>query len=407
MREFRMSQFWTEPFNPVLPTVMSDDLTYYEFVKKIFDHYKGLQMETHKQFRWVNERFQKDEAELALLNQKVELLNQKWMTHHDNILALSKAYTDKNISILENYTNGQLIQLNNRITDNVRNILNKQTADFQNLSGRIKEWSDILNNNIKIVDSKLQPLKSELKIYTDLKFSECKGLIAQHREEVDTKIELIKGDVTAVETKLTEMQATVIKLNLSLEKELKQEIANALEELRNQVADINGNDILVTDPTDGKKNNLRNTLSNIYENPWWAKITAEEYDSMGLNASAYDSRKITAIDYDSHARFIFFDELYMKEWWEALKEYQAEFINGLQELNAKLKMRNPITGRITDMKEVIYDILDKLHNEWNYTANEYDHLKVQAGNFDGRGITAFEYDFFAKKYLNNIPAEAA
>lgn len=404
MKKFLMSQFWTEPFNPVLPTVESDDLTYYEFVKKIFYHYHELVKTLESVFRGIDSRFEDNEKDLEFLRKKVEELNQKWLLHHDRILEQAMEYTDKRNVVLKNYIDHEVTELTNSLDSFFKTLSQRDTENFNALMRRIEENTAMLSIAVKQVDDKLGPLKSELQTYTNKAFHIANIKLHEHIKVADSQFAEMSGEILILESKMNALKLQIINMYDALDSKLTEQIAEALEELKNQVADINGNDILVTDPTTGKSNNLRNTLANVYSGLWWAKITAKDYDAMKLNASAYDSRKITAIDFDTHARFIFFDELYLKKWWEALKEYQAEYIRGMQELNEKLTMRNPITGRISDLKDVIYDILDKLHNEWNYTANEYDHLKSTAGRFDGSKITAFEYDFFAKKYLNNIPA---
>lgn len=402
MRNFMMSNFWTQPFNPVLPTVDDDTLSYYEFVKKIFYHYNDLQREIKKQFDWVNNQFDQDAKEIFELAQRIDDLNQKWITHHDTLLQLANKYTDSQISSIKNYTDIQLSVLDRNINSVMTTLQKADRDNFASLMQRISDNTAMLNNNIKIVDSKLKPLKQELQTYTNKAFHIANVLLHDYIELNDTEIAKINTDINLLETKLNTIKTQNLELYYNLDKKLTGQIANALEDLKNQVADINGNAILVTDPTSGKRNNLKDTLANIYSVPWWAKITTKEYDSMLLTTKNYDERKIRTIDYDSHARFIFFDELYLKKWWDALLDYNDSFNKQIDDINKRLIMRNPISGKYTTIPITIYDIVNKLHNEYKLTTKAYDDLMLKAGAYDGASLTIFEYDFYAKNFLMHI-----
>lgn len=390
---FMESPFWTQPFNPPLPTVMADELSYYEFVKKIFYHYKGLQDAVKQAFT--------EAGNLILANeQAIRELEVRFAGHQDTLLKISREYTD---SLFNRAIAGQVemdVRLNRKIDSNFKALSTQMTANYNYTLSIITENYRKLEGLIQNVDAKLAPLKQELKAYTDAQLIPLHDEIKKHKAEVDAEISLLYTDIDRIALEIDKFYARFIVFQTDVRKEVKEELEKAVEELKHQCAQLNGNAILVTSPVTGKLTSLYTTLVEIYSGLWWARITATEYDSMKLTAAAYDSRKIKALDYDTHARFIFFRELYMMPYIEKFEQWNQDYILGMQELNRKLTMRNPITGRVTSMQEVIYNILDKLHNEWKLTAQQYDLLNLQAAAYDALRMTAFEYDFFAKKHIS-------
>lgn len=70
---------------------------------------------------------------------------------------------------------------------------------------------------------------------------------------------------------------------------------------------------------------------------------------------------------------------------------------------------NPINGKLEPIQTVINALYQLMRVE-ALTAYEYDSLKLTAGEYDKyivhsipRGLTAFEYDFYGKKYLHYHP----
>lgn len=62
-------------------------------------------------------------------------------------------------------------------------------------------------------------------------------------------------------------------------------------------------------------------------------------------------------------------------------------------------MINPITGEYEDVRNVVDDIVSYFHTQDSLTAQEYDTLDLTAGYYDGKQISAYDYDFNGKTLL--------
>lgn len=62
-------------------------------------------------------------------------------------------------------------------------------------------------------------------------------------------------------------------------------------------------------------------------------------------------------------------------------------------------MINPITGVYEDVRNVVDDIVSYFHTQDSLTASEYDLLDMTAGYYDGKQLSAYDYDFNGKTLL--------
>ena len=62
-------------------------------------------------------------------------------------------------------------------------------------------------------------------------------------------------------------------------------------------------------------------------------------------------------------------------------------------------MINPITGEYEDVRNVVDDIVSYFHTQDSLTAQEYDTLDLTAGYYDGKQLSAYDYDFNGKTLL--------
>lgn len=62
-------------------------------------------------------------------------------------------------------------------------------------------------------------------------------------------------------------------------------------------------------------------------------------------------------------------------------------------------MINPITGEFEDVRNVVDDIVYYFHTGDSLTASEYDTLDLTATYYDGKQISAYDYDFNGKTLL--------
>lgn len=123
---------------------------------------------------------------------------------------------------------------------------------------------------------------------------------------------------------------------------------------------------LVTNPVYNSIGTLKNTLSDMYYGITRAGVTAYEYDKMKLSANKYDNNAHKAIDYDTGSRFIFHDKIY--------------------------GVFSAFTGLFSSVEQAFFEIYAKMQENAK-TAQEYDALALTATAYDGKNLSAYNYNW--------------
>lgn len=122
----------------------------------------------------------------------------------------------------------------------------------------------------------------------------------------------------------------------------------------------------VTNPVYNSIGTLKNTLSDMYYGITRAGVTAYEYDKMKLSANKYDNNAHKAIDYDTGARFIFHEKIY--------------------------GVFSAFTGLFSSIEQAFFEIYAKMQVNAK-TAQEYDALALTATAYDGKNLSAYNYNW--------------
>lgn len=122
----------------------------------------------------------------------------------------------------------------------------------------------------------------------------------------------------------------------------------------------------VTNPVYNSIGTLKNTLSDLYYGITRAGVSAYEYDKLNLSADKYDNNAHKAIDYDTGARFIFHEKIY--------------------------GVFSAFTGLFSSVEQVIFEIYAKMQENAK-TAQEYDALALTATAYDGKNLSAYNYNW--------------
>lgn len=122
----------------------------------------------------------------------------------------------------------------------------------------------------------------------------------------------------------------------------------------------------VTNPVYNSIGTLKNTLSDMYYGITRAGVTAYEYDKLKLSADKYDNKAHKAIDYDTGARFIFHEKIY--------------------------GVFSAFTGLFSSVEQAIFEIYAKMQENAK-TAQEYDALALTATAYDGKILSAYNYNW--------------
>ena len=146
-----------------------------------------------------------------------------------------------------------------------------------------------------------------------------------------------------------------------------------INELKNELANLTT--VYVFNPVRGRITDVNTAINDLYS--LWSELfglSAFEYDALNLTASEYDGKYLSAIQYDIFGKLLLYKD-------------------------DRFYMFNPITGRYELIKEVVYKLAELHYGENSYTCTEYDALDLTATVYDGKNVTAYNFDWNGKDYL--------
>lgn len=348
----KLSKFWAQPFNPVLPTVFSDDLSYYEFVKKIFLEVQ----EFEKSFEGVFEEIENEFSKVY------SYVNELIKTETYDILNQTEAYTDSEINLLKTNI---AIELNNLEIKLNNHILNAD-QNFKEFSKKLQDLDTKFSDQIEAMNTDFNNLRSEV----------ISRLLSFESEFLAFKSDMINWRYN-----------TAIELSDYFQKEFTR--------LELKLQNMNENMLFVTDPTTGEINTLKQTLQNIWNGFNIGGVSAGDYDNMQISAGEYDSLNVTADKYDHYGKFVFFDQIFglnLQKQIDALKLKQKELLE-------YMKGYSNISGKKMPWYDMVYELVTTFHKEDALTASDYDTMNLLAGNYNGQQISAKEYDFYGRNVI--------
>lgn len=242
------------------------------------------------------------------------------------------------------------------------------------------EYEELLER-VRNIENEIDTFESEVeRMFADLDTSIHADFNAL-KEENQRELQSALAEFTLMFTELrTELESDIASMKI--------EIANLINYLNDQIANINQNvidyvndrlndfiahlpdyeNLIVYNPVVGEQTNVQTAINDLYLMFAIYGITAEQYDSLQLTASEFDSKEISAKEYDMLA-------------YELLGYPDPRYY-----------MRDPFTGKFEENKIVILKLAD-LHR-MALTASEYDALEIPAETFDGLQLTAYYFDWY-------------
>lgn len=265
----------------------------------------------------------------------------------------------------------------------------KLIKEYDSIKQEIDEAIDFINNFHYIIDQeiddkfaiefgKLKKSIDSLIGYIDVENNRLKQLIDNNANNIDILFRSqddLATDLAHQTVRLsrlyTELQDEINKCYqycLDSREELLAMCADCKVEMKAYIEEVctQMDRLFVTNPLNGKFENIQKVLNDFAEIVGSLSLTAEEYDSLQLTATQYDVKSLTAFEYDFRAIFTFWFDLYYT-------------------------MRNPWTGQIGKVSDVLESIIHSLRR--TYSAEDFDALDLTAEEFDQLDMTAYYYDF--------------
>ena len=329
-------KFWCQP---VLPLTYDDSLSYLETLSKVINK--------------VNEV----------------------ISYAENILQTAEDYTDAEVAALNTVLEGEITELQHDMEqfkiDVYQYVDNEQDEFEEEMRHLFEAQREAIENEFATLTTQVNNLISALS-----------NTVETLRTYVDTQDETIKKsirDYYGLAIEYVDNQVEIIEQEIQ---------AIVLESVTK-----------VIDPCDTEVKSLQDTLDNMYYNLRSWAFTARQYDMLGLTASEYDEVQGCAWTYDYLGKWV---------WWQKPEIYK--YINSLWERMQKAleKVYKLIDERtITHSawkgsEDKIIHILDSAIQEIRVEGIEaelYDSLALSCTDYSSYDMTAYVYDWHAKKIL--------
>lgn len=206
-------------------------------------------------------------------------------------------------------------------------------------------------------------------------YNELSGYYVELKEQVDG----FETRVAAVENEMSGYIDTITAMFNDLATQLEKEVDDKLSIVDDKVAEIDAEIEVLKRQIANEINSLRTYLINIIN------------EQLAL----------------------FHDELKQNNAWVRwfVQNELDEFIKSLPDVQNVLVI-SPISNKLMPIQDALREVYEILRHFYGLTAFEYDNMKLTAFEYDHylvnglkRGLTAVEYDYFAKRYMKPDEAE--
>lgn len=295
-----------------LPTIYSDELSYYEQLLQIVNHINTLA----ESINGLGEKILNETKTYVdiVLNQNNEIWNDKFNTQQ---LAINTQLID-----MRNILNTELSELQKTIDKEILDTQNSTTTQINNLRNEITQDYIVFSQKVVTLSNQVFELHTSFNnLYNDF------GTFEQNIEN------------------------QIIELEKQLEKYIDNALPNKLPKIIN--------------PFTGKLDSIQNIF--LFIACEWNPngLTAREYERLKLTAQEYDNMRITAGDYIQRGKWIFFERLYvsMRNPFNGEIVPQRTVIQNLVDFHS-----NTLTASEYDALDITAENYDNM----NLTAYEYD-----------------------------------
>lgn len=328
---------WLQAFNPNFPSEFQKALTYWEDLKQCYEKMKEC----------------------------LDYLQ----SHEKQMEELTRQIAAQMISASETRMNTKI---------------NKLQADLE----------DNINTQIKLVRSSIADLASNMNRFemeTNTRFLQFFSGQEQLTEELNQEIQKIYDQLSQDESAIYALESNFNTFKDHVNGMFEAELQKLLQKIDEQIARIQGDRILVTNPITGKKEGLYSVLSDIaqYHNPY--PITADQFNSLNITADEFNSRNIKAIDFNNRGGLIFFNDLYFPPVWAKFASIEAE-LNAIQNEKWSSVISGDFMKSYAAYKELAEMFIQAFYQP--LSANQFNELDLTADEFNSKNAVARTFNLY-------------
>lgn len=368
---------WLNDFNPVIPTAFDNALSYHEEMKKLYIRVgEAIQyvMENEARIRSMVEELvelmvtQRDEKLKERLRREWKLDDSKIYGRLDAKILSLKRSIETEIDILKRNICAKFQEVNMDFT--------RLRGEFNQLTKEVQNFYNNTNQQFVIVKDMFSQVNETLTMHTG-KLAEIMNQVSQLYISFDD----FKLHVTGI---------------------IEERFAALSDIIEEQVAKMNGDILIVTNPVTGKRDTLKKVLDDIYGYRTPFPITAKQLDDCHITATELDALHVTAKEFDDKAYLI------LLPWINGDKS--PGYLTGIQELKDRVtvleeKVSEKWISGFTQKYETPYqcyvEIINFLqaHLARPISAKELDELNLTALELDEKHITAYDLTWNAGSIL--------
>lgn len=307
------SRFWGSPMQPPIPTSFTPAMSYWEQLEFIL--------------RKIDE-FQKN------VIHDIQELRMIFYSHEDRVIEGVKWYIDERDAYFYGKLEGEIGNLSADLSAEVEKIKLDIAAMPDDILRKAARMFQVVEDQV---------LENVLEI-------------ASLKMEIMDNFQILNDDILKLDHELVAFEKNITdKVNSDLQR--------AITELREMIISLRGETITVINPVKNLPTDLNTALIDIWLNPRWGGITAEEYRSLKLTAGEYDDMDITALDYRDKARWIFFERLYVPSIYLTINELKRELVQAKLDISnlTNKEYIDPFSdGMKAPLQEILYTIAEKI-----------------------------------------------
>lgn len=179
-------------------------------------------------------------------------------------------------------------------------------------SEKLNEVINIVNQQGEGIQGYIQQLMDEYKVQweqeLDIEFNAFKAQVNQTLDNYNETLISYNQILQNQNADIAQFKAEIVKQIATLTAYVNTTDSNnrdwTIIQIENAINSISGKFPLITDPTDGKQEDIQTVVNHLYEFMRTNALTAQEYDNLSLTATAYDNKQLTAIQYDQAGKLL-------------------------------------------------------------------------------------------------------
>ncbi len=272
----------------------------------------------------------------------------------------------------------EVIEATNTLNDNVATLNSNVIAvqqEVEDIANEINSFETSINAKFDELeeefDIKFETLETSLTRKIDKTIDELNAEVEAFTSQIDTKLQEFEDNITALVNK--ELELIDIKF-ASLNVTLKSYIQTELQKILDSIPEITT--VWVIDPTTGELGDIQSVVNNIYDLMRYWALTADEFDSLGMNCNELDKIKVNGIP-------------------RGLTAYEWDFYAKLY-----LNKKEQTYGSYLDGTQVTIDVNVDINNSLLkesgcYECSEFDSVGGDVDTIDALNISAYRWDWFS------------